>query len=148
MFRSLINRPVVRRFVRFAIVGTSGFVVDFSITWLFYSLLHWPILVATGLGFCFGATSNYVLNRRWTWRSDNPNVVGEFIKFFSVSLIGLGVHYGVMIGCMAIPCLRFSLPYLSIDNVWTSKLIATGVVMLWNFLANNFYTFRRTEIKD
>lgn len=148
MFRSLINRPVVRRFVRFAVVGTSGFVVDFSITWLFYSLFSWPILVATGLGFCLGATSNYILNRSWTWRSDNPNVVGEFIKFFAVSIIGLGIHYSVMIGCMAAPLLCFSLFGISIDNTWTGKLIATGVVMLWNFLANNFYTFRNTRNKN
>lgn len=140
MCRSLINRLPWGRLLRFGVVGFSGFCVDFGVTWVFYSALGWSIYLATGIGFCFGATSNYILNRRWTWRSDNPNVAGEFVKFFGVSVVGLGIHYLVLVGCLQLAWLSFG---SVIGNDWTSKLVATVVVMGWNFLANNFYTFRR-----
>lgn len=128
--------------LRFGVVGFSGFLVDFGITALLYNLFGWSILLATGFGFCGGATSNYFLNRRWTWRSEDPNVGREFVKFFSVSLLGLGLHYLVLLWCLSLAWLSFSVLGVSVNNDWTSKLVATAVVMVWNFLANNFYTFR------
>lgn len=142
MSRCLISRPFLGRVLRFGVVGFSGFLVDFGITALLCNALGWSIVLATGFGFCAGATSNYILNRRWTWRSDNPDVAGEFLKFFGVSLIGLGVHYLVLLGCLSLPGLSFSFFGLFISNDWSAKLVATGVVMVWNFGANNFYTFR------
>ncbi|MEG0466656.1 MAG: GtrA family protein [Mucinivorans sp.] len=144
MSRCLISRALLGRMIRFGIVGFSGFMIDFSITGAIYQWLGWSIFVATGFGFCCGAVSNYILNRHWTWRSDNPNVKSEFIKFFSVSLLGLGLHYLVLWGCLMFPFLQFSLLGFSVNNDWTGKLIATAVVMIWNFLANNFYTFRKS----
>ncbi len=137
-----ISRELFWRIVRFGVVGTSGFLVDFSITALLYELLGISIVIATGIGFCFGATSNYILNRRWTWRSTNPNIKGEYVKFLGVSLLGLGIHYIVLLGCMQLPWLVINLFGYEISNDWTSKLIATAVVMVWNFVVNNFYTFK------
>lgn len=131
--------------MRFGVVGFSGFCVDFGITWAVRALLggmaSWFVLDygSTGLGFCGGAVSNYILNRRWTWRSDNPNVVGEFARFFGVSLLGLGLHYLVLAFCLGLGGVGFWF----VDGYWGSKLVATVVVMVWNFVANNFYTFRR-----
>lgn len=153
MSRSSTNDPsgrlwrhaTFRRIVRFGVVGFSGFCVDFGVTGLFRAFFEGLAslfvlnYISTGFGFCAGATSNYILNRRWTWRSDNPNVAREFAKFFGVSLIGLGIHYVVLAFCLGLAGLEFG---SWVDNYWTSKLVATAVVMVWNFLANNFYTFR------
>lgn len=129
--------------VKFGVVGTSGFIIDSSITWFLYELFGISIFIATGVGFTFGATSNYFFNRRWTWRSTDPNIKKEFLKFYAVSLMGLGIHYIVLTLSTMLPWLTFSVCDFSINNDWTSKLIATGVVMVWNFLANNFYTFKK-----
>ena len=102
----------------------------------------WEYL-ANGLGFTFGATSNYILNRKWTWRSDNPDVKGEFAKFFGVSLAGLGINTLVIWLCQSIGGLDFTLFGVHVTQFWTAKIIATAVVTLWNFFVNNFFTFRR-----
>lgn len=139
----VISRDLFWRVVRFGVVGTSGFLIDFSITALLYELLGLSIILATGVGFCFGATSNYILNRRWTWKSTNPDVRGEYIKFLAVSLMGLGIHYLVLLASMEWLEVSFSLFGFEVNSDWCSKLIATAVVMIWNFLVNNFYTFRK-----
>lgn len=139
----IISKDLFWRVVRFGVVGTSGFLIDFSVTALLYELLGFSIVLATGIGFCFGATSNYILNRRWTWKSTNPDVRGEYIKFLAVSLMGLGIHYLVLLASMEWLNVSFSMFGLEVNNDWCSKLIATAVVMVWNFLVNNFYTFRK-----
>ncbi len=137
-----ISKGLVYKFLRFALVGTSGFIVDFSVTALVSYLLGVSLSIATGIGFCFGATSNYILNRLWTWRSKEEAVTREYLKFLLVSLIGLGVHYLVFLGWFSTFDFSFTVFDIIITPDWIAKIVATGVVMVWNFIANNFYTFR------
>lgn len=130
------------KFLRFGVVGTTGFIIDFSITWLMLSVFGIYEYAANAIGFTFGATNNYILNRNWTWRSSNPNVKGEFLKFFLVSLAGLGINSLVIFLCQLPGELTFTIDGLTISSFWIAKLIATGVVMVWNFLVNNYFTFR------
>lgn len=131
-------KAFIGKFIRFGVVGFSGFLIDFSLTWFFRDIVGIYELVANGIGFCFGASSNYILNRRWTWRSQNPNIRGEFIRFFAVSVAGLGINSMVIWFCLEIG----NLDLFGLPDFWISKLIATGVVMMWNFIVNNFFTFR------
>jgi putative flippase GtrA len=63
--------------------------VDFGITWLLKEKAKVNRYVASSLGFMAAATSNYVLNRRWTFESENRNIAGEYISFVTSALLGL-----------------------------------------------------------
>lgn len=132
----------ILKFVRFGMVGALGFVIDFSVTWVMLSIFGLFEYVANAIGFTVAASSNYALNRHWTWRSKNPNVRIEFLKFLMVSLAGLGINSFVIFLCLLPGELSFEVAGLTIDNFWVAKLVATGVVMIWNFLVNNYFTFR------
>ncbi len=123
-------------------VGALGFVVDFGATALLGELLGLSIVIATGIGFCLGATSNFFINRRWTWKSKDKNVAGQYVKFFAVSLIGLALHYAVFFAWIALFSVEFAVAGYLITSQWIAKVVATGVVMVWNFMANNLYTFK------
>lgn len=128
----------IRRFLKFGIVGVSGTAIDFGITWICRDLIGIPDLIANAIGFIVAATSNYILNRIWTWRSTEKKVGVEYLKFFAVSLIGLGLN--TLILSLLKGLALFNSPDL---NFWSAKVGATLVVMLWNFFANNFFTFRK-----
>lgn len=128
----------IRRFLKFGIVGVSGTAIDFGITWICRDLIGIPDLIANAIGFIVAATSNYILNRIWTWRSTEKKVGVEYLKFFAVSLIGLGLN--TLILSLLRGLALFNSPDL---NFWSAKVGATLVVMLWNFFANNFFTFRK-----
>lgn len=128
----------IRRFLKFSIVGVSGTAIDFGITWICRDLIGIPDLIANAIGFIVAATSNYILNRIWTWRSTEKKVGVEYLKFFAVSLIGLGLN--TLILSLLRGLALFNSPDL---NFWSAKVGATLVVMLWNFFANNFFTFRK-----
>lgn len=119
------------KFIKFGVVGFSGVFVDFAITWLTKEKLHIQKYVANAIGFTTAATSNYFLNRIWTFESTNPRVMVEYGEFFLISMIGLGINTFVLWLLNS----KFKM------NFYLAKLFAIGVVTIWNFLANALITF-------
>lgn len=122
---------VVIKFVKFAIVGASGVLVDFAITYLAKEKFGIQKYIANALGFCCAATTNFFLNRNWTFENDDPRVTEQFIKFFLIATIGLGLNT-VMI---------WFAHQRKGYNFYLAKAIAIALVMFWNFIANFLYTF-------
>jgi putative flippase GtrA len=106
--------------------------IDFGTTWFLKEKVRINKYIANSTGFIFAATSNYIWNRFWTFHSENKQVVTEYFSFLLISLAGLGINNFVI--------------YLLHDkmklNFYISKLIAIGVVTLWNFIMNYLITFR------
>jgi putative flippase GtrA len=127
----LFQEEVLIKFIKFGFVGLSGLVVDFGITWLFKEKFKIQKYIANGIGFSFAATSNYFLNRIWTFQSENPEIALEFSQFIFVSLIGLAIN--TLILWLIVTRFKF--------NFYLSKAFAIMVVMMWNFLANLYITF-------
>jgi len=128
---SFFSEVFLLKFVKFSLVGFSGVFVDFGITFFFKEIVKIQKYVANAVGFSMAATTNYFLNRIWTFHSQNPNIMLEFTRFFIIALIGL------MINLLIIWALSGKFKV----NFYLSKLVATIVVTLWNFLINAYYTF-------
>lgn len=123
---------MISRMIRFGIVGASGILVDFSITWFFKERLKLNKFVANSLGFITAVTTNYLLNRAWTFQNTNPNVARQFLVFTAVSLVGLGFNTLVL----------YYLHERKKQPFYLSKAIAIAIVFCWNFIANSLFTFR------
>ena len=128
---SFLTGAFFLKFIKFCLVGFSGVFVDFGITFLFKEILKIQKYVANAIGFITAATTNYIMNRLWTFESHNPNVALEFTRYFLIALIGLGIN-SLIIWAMS--------GKLKV-NFYVSKLVATVVVTVWNFLINAYYTF-------
>lgn len=127
----LLQEELLVKFIKFGFVGMSGLFVDFGITWISKEKIKIQKYVSNALGFTFAATSNYYLNRIWTFNSSNPEIALEFTQFLFIALIGLGIN--TLILWLILTRLKF--------NFYLSKLFAILVVMLWNFFANLLFTF-------
>ena len=117
------------RFLKFGIVGLTGMVIDFSITFLLKEKLKIHRYIASSTGFTIAATSNYFFNRIWTFESTDPKVLIEYGTFIIISVIGLGINN------LFLYLFEKKLPF------YVAKLFAIGVTMVWNFLANYYITF-------
>ncbi len=116
----------------FSIVGASGVVVDFSVTWLFKEKVRIHKYVANSLGFVVATISNYLLNRFWTFYTEDAQAkFNEFSKFFFIALIGLAINNAILF------LFHEKLKW----NFYLSKLVAIGIVSIWNFSFNYLYTF-------
>jgi putative flippase GtrA len=127
----LLKWDTFLKFMKFGLVGISGIAVDFGFTWFFKEIVRIPKYIANAIGFTAAATSNYFLNRIWTFHSQDPDILFQYSKFILISVIGLGINTLVL----WILVTRYH------RHFYLSKLVAIGVVMIWNFLANYYYTF-------
>ena len=138
-------RPLITKFVKFAVVGASGAVIDFGLTALCKGIFGIPELLSNAIGFTVAATSNYFLNRVWTWRSTSKEVGVEYAKFFFVSLVGLGLN-SLIVFMLKDTSIGPRFVETGLDwDFWVAKIVATGIVMVWNFMANNLFTFRKQK---
>lgn len=126
-----LSKALILKFLKFIVVGFSGLIVDFGITYLCKEKLKIQKFVSNAIGFCTASTTNYFLNRIWTFQSHNPEVGIEYLKFFSVSLIGLGIN------TFMLWIFHTKLKW----NFWIAKLGAIAIVTFWNFVVNVLYTF-------
>jgi putative flippase GtrA len=128
-----VHKQLILKFLKFGVVGFTGMIVDFGFTYLFKEIVKIHKYVANAIGFSLAATSNYFLNRIWTFESNNPHVFVEFSEFFVISVIGLGINSLVLWVLVS----KYN------KHFYLAKLIAIGVTMIWNFFANYLYTFAR-----
>lgn len=124
-------KALLIKFLRFSLVGFSGVLVDFGFTWLCKEVFRIQKYVSNAIGFTIAASTNYLLNRIWTFQSLNPDIVTEYLKFIGISAIGLGIN--TLILWILVSKYR--------QHFYFSKLFAIGVATIWNFLANLLYTF-------
>ena len=123
--------PLLGRLIKFCVVGFSGMLVHFFFTWLCKEKFKLNKYISNSIGFVLAATNNYIWNRIWTFQSQGTEIVREYSSFFIISLVGLGINNAVI--------------YLLHDrlklNFYLAKILAIGVVTLWNFGMNNLFTF-------
>ena len=117
---------MIEQFLKFCVVGGSGLFVDFGITYLCKEWLRLNKYAANSLGFLCASTTNYVLNRLWTFHNENPDIAGQYLRS-----VGLAINNATIYLLHN----RFRL------NFYLAKLFATGVVTFWNFFMNYFFTF-------
>jgi putative flippase GtrA len=128
----VVDNVFIWKFIKFCAVGFSGMFIDFGTTWLLKEKLNVNKYIANSTGFILAASSNYLINRFWTFHSINPRIATEYLSFISISLIGLAINNFVIYLLNG----RMKL------NFYLSKLMAIGVVTVWNFFMNYLITFR------
>ena len=125
------NQGFFFKFLKFGTVGFSGVFVNFGVTWFFKEVCKLNKYLSNILGFIIAATTNYLLNRWWTFQSTNPQIGIEYAKYFLISVVGLGID------TLTVYLLHNKLKW----NFYLSKVVAVGVATVWNFLGNLLFTF-------
>ncbi|PKP35847.1 MAG: glycosyl transferase family 2 [Bacteroidetes bacterium HGW-Bacteroidetes-17] len=126
-----LSKSFYLKFLKFGVVGFSGLLIDFGVTYLFKEVFKVQKYLANAIGFMMAASSNYFFNRIWTFKSTNPNIAFEYSEFIVISLIGLGINTLILWLLVS----KYKL------NFYLAKVFVIAVVTIWNFLANAFFTF-------
>lgn len=121
---------LLRQFVRFAGVGCISAVGHYGLLILLVQAAGIDAVPASAAGALLGAWINYSLNYRFTFRSTKSHAE-SVTKFAIVAVIGLLLNTAFMwVGVNVL-----GMHYLA------SQILTTGLVMLWSFAANRFWTF-------
>lgn len=164
----------IARFLRFAVVGISGAVIDLGLVFL----LQWTILppssdpsvvfdlnvaLATGIAFTTAVISNFIWTRLWVYPDSRSRSMRRQLAIFAfISIVG-GVgrtlwvtlthsFVGELLFPAFLPFAQFFRPEyipgpVASEKVGTiaTQMFAMVIVMLWNFFANRLWTYNDVE---
>lgn len=147
---SILTNPKERgRFLRFAVVGSIGAVVDFGIANLLVHGFSASLVLAGTISFICAILSNFIWNRYWTYPdSRSKSILRQLMEFAVVSVAGLVIRVPILY--FLEPALEkvflnlpFRLPILGpgvlADNL--TLAVAVAIVMFWNFFVNRYWTY-------
>lgn len=121
-----------RRLARYFVVGGVAAVVDIGLFLLFAQYLEFPYLRVAAGTFVVATLVNYALSVRYVFVSGKRfGRRWEIALVFLVSAVGLAINQAILAGCVE----YLRLPLLA------SKLVATGTVFFWNYLARRYFVF-------
>jgi len=152
----LENPKRVERFVKFAIVGVIGAIVDFVVLNILKVAFEtngvgdgWNVslephqiqlISANAISFSTAVLSNFTWNRLWTFpESRERPVVTQLIQFTIVNVLGLVINTVILVAMDQYVFQQFFDARLSYN---LAKAVAIGVVLFWNFGVNSIWTYR------
>src|SRR5574342_676861 len=128
------NRQEGKRFVKFAIVGGVGAIVDFGVLNLLVLAFGWDKFYANIISVSCAIISNFWWNRRWTFPESREHDLHVSVgNFATVNLIGLVINQAVCVltdSYIYDPLLAHPIDY----NI--AKATAITIVLFWNFFSN------------
>lgn len=122
-------RKLIKQFLKFGVVGTMAFFIDYGVLMLLSQGLGWDPVVSAGISFCVSVVFNYVASMRYVFtHRDDMSLRREFVIFIVLSAIGLFINELCMLAGVA------ALGDSALA-VTATKVFATAVVMVWNFVS-------------
>ena len=117
---------LIKQIMKFGVVGALAFVIDFGTMTSLTEVFGVPYLASTTIGFIVSVIFNYLASMRFVFaHKEDMSRRREFIIFIVLSVIGLGLNDLLM--------------FLGVDLVGIdyriTKIIATAVVMVYNFVS-------------
>lgn len=136
-FKAILIEPTQNgflQFFRYLFVGGVATVVDWSCLFLLTELGHIHYLVSTTFAFLAGLATNFILSKQLVFKANESRVkpVMEFLSYAIIGIFGLGITELIMI----LFTNRLMLHYM------LSKVIATVVVLFWNYAARRFMIYK------
>ena len=142
---------------RFLLVGGTATLVDWLISYLFYTWLLPPnligevasLLLSTVLGFTVGLFVNWILSVNFVLQQvENKEQVKtkkSFLTFTVIGIIGLVINSLGMLLVPLFPTLMFfgSPTFLGTEWAWwIMKTLMTAIGLVWNYIGRKLFIFK------
>lgn len=123
-------RELTVQFVKFGIVGVIAFCIDYGLFLLMTYVFGINYLIASAISFVISTIFNFAASMRYVFAGKRGQTQSQqFVIFFVLSVVGLGVNQLVLWMCVDL------LAWLA----WVGKLAATFIVMIFNFVTRKVF---------
>jgi len=140
------------RFLKFATVGAIGSVIDIGIANLLTHTLDMRLVYAGSISFICAVFSNFTLNRYWTYPDSRSRpFMHQLGMFFLVNSIGIAIRIPILHFVEPIMVKQFErlahLSHAAAESLAKNAtlILAIGVVMMWNFFINRYWTYNDVD---
>ena len=132
-------KKLISQLFKFGVVGVLAFIIDYVILYFCTDILHIHYLISSFISFTISVIFNYILSVKWVFNvSKDMSKKDSFIIFVFLSIIGLIINEIVMYIFVG----KFGIYYM------ISKLIATAIVMVYNFITRKIIVEKNMTIDD
>lgn len=153
------KRQELVRFLKFCVVGVIGTAIDFGVFNLLHNFLHVHQVLSNTLSVSAAIVNNYLWSRYWVYPETKDRQGGKkFAQFVVVSVIAWALNTsilwstdrwllgseGLLAGLIAPLAAAAGMEH-GVFSSNGAKVIATGIVLFWNFFANRLWTFRDVD---
>ena len=128
--------PGFAQLILFGIVGIIGMGFDLSIVTILRETFKIDTRICSLISFPFAVSSNYLLNRKFTFKDTQGNIFIGYLKFFAVNIFGLltrvwAIHYTL-----------FFFPFL--ENKFYLFITMFGILVAFfiNFIMSKLFVFK------
>ena len=128
------SRNLFQQIIKFGFVGGTAFIIDAGVLFLLTEFCNIHYLISGAVSFTASVIYNYILSVRWVLdaRTD-VNKTQELTVLIGLSVIGLGPIQLLL--------------WLFVDKLhiyyMLSKIIATAIVMVYNFITRKLFIERK-----
>ena len=124
-------KKLINQILKFGVVGGIAFVIDYGLMVFLTEVFKVPALISAAISFTVSVIFNYIASVKWVFEVDEEknSKQKQFIVFVVLSVIGLIINELIM----WIMDSKFGIHYM------ISKLVATFVVMVWNFITRKIF---------
>lgn len=140
-------KRLLEQILKFGVVGFICFLIDFGITTGLTNLFGVHYLISKFLGFVISAVANYILSIKFVFtQKKEMDKKKEFTVFLILSAIGLVINEIVMYVCIDGIYAHNGFLQANITDglmVSISSVIATGIVMVYNFISRKLFLERK-----
>ena len=132
-----------KSFIKFLIVGTTGFIINFSLYYVLVNHTGLSLAVSNIIAAQFAIFSNFNINNLWTFKERKSTSVFNYFKkmigFYATSNIGVWL---IQTGTIKIGDLLYGREYYIIYFV-----LGTGLLLIWNFTMYSLVIWRKKPHK-
>ena len=131
----------LKEILKFAFTGGVCFVIEYAALILLKELLHIPVVAATPIAFLISVVFNYLLCVKWVFDGAQEGSKKAQLGFLITSVMGLLLNWVIMWALTALfgeDTLLFALFGIEIKVYMLNKVIATGLVMVWNYFTKRY----------
>ena len=135
----LLNKANIKQFISYFFVGGVAAIVEWVMFFIFANVLQINYFVSTVIAFRFSTTANWILGRVTTFKDNNKykdKKAKEAFLVFVVSAIGL--LFNLILMYLFVTVMGFD----SSLGKTLSKIAATGIVFIWNFLIRKLVIYK------
>lgn len=143
----LENHRLVRQMLRFSVIGTTAFILDTLLFWIFIKCgINQNIALA--MAFILTLVYNYIFSIRWVFEAKKKNSSATMFVFAVLSVIGLvltEIIYSVLIHLI----IDYSLNIHPSDT-WKlfAKVVSSFIVMIYNFVTRKLFLEKTLKKSD
>lgn len=122
-------KGLIEQFLKFGVVGAIAFLIDYGVLMLLSQVVGMDPVISASISFVVSVVFNYVASMHYVFtRRDDISRRREFTIFVVLSAIGLVINEIIMV--IGVNVLGDSALMVTV-----TKLVATAIVMVWNFVS-------------